>query len=189
MADNYVVEGLKEQQQRLDQLLASNPDMEKRVQDIIRKILKYVRKDISEDIGTALADDPRKAYRAVKTAVYRRILGGSVSILNKRRSSGKTTSYEPPRTLRPGQRGGNRVPRGQRTQQVMSYDGIDRAFILRFVNSGTTKRTAGSRGGKLSGNREDITGRNFFGPSAQRAMTSALADLENEFNTLFREMA
>ena len=135
---SITLEGLKEEREMLDRLLASNPDMEKRMQDIIRKVLSYARAEVSKGAKSSIPNDPRNAYKAVKTAIYKRILGGSVSILNRRRASGRTSNYEPPRTLQPGQRGGNRVPRGARTQQLMSYEGADRAFILRFLNSGTS---------------------------------------------------
>ena len=111
------VEGLREEREMLDRLLASNPDMEKRMQDIIRKVLKYARAEVSKGAKSSIPNDPRHAYKAVKTSIYKRILGGNVSILNRRRASGKTSNYEPPRTLQPGQRGGNRVPRGARTQR------------------------------------------------------------------------
>ena len=38
-------------------------------------------KTISGDISTKIKNDPRQAYKAVKSAVYRRILGGNVSLL------------------------------------------------------------------------------------------------------------
>lgn len=183
------VEGLREEREMLDRLLMSNPDMEKRMQDLIRKVLRYARNEVSKGAKSNLPDDPRHAYKAVKTSIYKRILGGSVSILNRRRASGKQSTYEPPRTLQPGQRGGNRVPRGARTQQVMSYEGADRAFILRFLNSGTQPRMAGSRGGRLTGSRGNIKARNWFEPVAQQALNQAIERLEQEFYTLVRQQA
>jgi hypothetical protein len=130
-----------------------------------------------------MKSDPRQAYKAVKSAVYKRILGGSVSILNRKNAKGGG-SYEPPRKLRQGQRGGNRVPRSQRTQQVMSYEGADRAFILRFLNAGTDVREAGTRSGRMSGNRGRIAPRNFFANSSHTAMQKAAEQL----STLIDEM-
>lgn len=152
MADNFEIDGFVKQREELERLMMSNPDMEKRVQNLIRKVLMAARKAVANQAKSEMSSDPRQAYKAVKTAVYKRILGGSVSILDKRRA-GAPGNYEPPRKLRPGQRGGNRVPRGQRTQQLMSYQGASRAFVLRFINQGTGERTAGTRGGGLSGNR------------------------------------
>ena len=189
MADisgQFQVDGLVKQRKELEQMLSSNPDMEKRLQKVIRKVLMQARKQVSQSAQGAMKSDPRQAYKAVKTSVYRRILGGSVSLLNKRRA-GAPGNYEPPRTLQPKQRGGNRVKRGQRTQQVMSYQGADRAFILRFLNQGTSQRIAGTRGGHLTGNRGSIAARNFFSTSSHKAMQQAAADLDKLIDDMIRK--
>ena len=189
MADisgQFQVDGLVKQRKELEQMLSSNPDMEKRLQKVIRKVLMQARKQVSQSAQGAMKSDPRQAYKAVKTAVYRRILGGSVSLLNKRRA-GAPGNYEPPRTLQPKQRGGNRVKRGQRTQQVMSYQGADRAFILRFINQGTSQRIAGTRGGHLTGNRGSIAARNFFSTSSHRALQQAAADLDKMIDDMIKK--
>ena len=130
----------------------------------------------------------------VLPAVYDKILGGNVNILNSRRAHG-VTSYVPTRKLdaNPKQRGGNRVKRSPRTQQIMNYEGRDRGFILRFVNSGTKTRVIGfrntqkgnrskyesrvtriSRGMKAgTGNRGSIAPRNWFMSSAESALGAA----------------
>lgn len=176
ISGQFQVDGLVKQRKELEQMLSSNPDMEKRLQKVIRKVLMQARKTVMDSIQFKHGD-PRDARKAVKTAVYRRILGGSVSLLNKRRA-GAAGNYEPPRTLQPNQRGGNRVKRGQRTQQVMSYQGASRAFVLRFINQGTSQRTAGTRGGHLSGNRGSISARNFFSSSSRQALQQAAAELD-----------
>lgn len=186
MADNFEIDGFVKQREELERLMMSNPDMEKRVQKLIRKVLMQARKAVANQAKSEMSSDPRQAYKAVKTAVYRRILGGSVSILNKRRA-GAPGSYEPPRKLRQGQRGGNRVPRGQRTQQMMSYQGADRAMILRWLNQGTGERTAGTRGGHLSGNRGSIAARNFFSSSSHRAMQQAADQLTKLIDDMIKQ--
>ena len=189
MADitgNIEVDGLVKQREELERLMMGNPQMEKRVQKLIRKVLMAARKQVSQSAKGAMRSDPRQVYKAVKTSVYRRILGGSVSILNKRKA-GAPGNYEPPRKLRPGQRGGNRVPRGSRTQQVMSYRGEDRSFILRFLSQGTEQRTAGTRGGRLSGNRGSIAPRNFFGNSSHRALQQAAAELDKLIDEMIKQ--
>ena len=186
MADNFEIDGFVKQREELERLMMSNPDMEKRVQKLIRKVLMEARMVVANQAKSEMSSDPRQAYKAVKTTVYRRILGGSVSILNKRRS-GAPGSYEPPRKLRQGQRGGNRVPRGQRTQQVMSYQGADRAFVLRFLNQGTGERTSGTRGGRLGGNRGSIAARNFFSSSSQRAMQQAVDQLTKLIDDMIKQ--
>jgi hypothetical protein len=188
-----------EQQKVLEAALSTNPKTQKALQKLIRKALMQARSELSDYIKTKLAnDDPRGAARAVRTSVYKKILGGNINILNSKKAHG-TKSYEPPRTLRPGQRGGNRRPRSQRTNTVMHYAGEDRQFILRFVDSGTKQRAIErltevkrkSGGSKFVwrqdaskyGNRGSIAARNFFktgaDPRLKRAM-EYLADLINE---------
>lgn len=202
--ENVQIDGLVKQRQELEKLMMSNPATEKRVQGLIRKVLLEARKQISNQAKYDIHSDPRNAYKAVKTAVYKRILGGSVSILNKRRA-GATSLYEPPRTLQQGQRGGNRRLRSQRTEQLMSYQGADRGFILRFLNAGTQNRVIeftsdphrskvnrGSQGGDVrkyglttnTGARGRIAPRNFFANSSQTAMMKAAEQL----GTLIDEM-
>lgn len=188
MADlrgGFEVDGLVKQREDLERLLMSNPAMEKKVQGLIRKVLMVARREIGKQIPFEHGD-PRQAYKAVKTSVYRQILGGNVSILNKRRA-GSPGSYEPPRKLRPGQRGGNRVPRGERTDTVMHYQGADRAFVLRFLNAGTQQREAGTRGGRLSGNRGNIKPRNFFEPASHQALRNAADQLSHLIDDLIKQ--
>ena len=188
-----------EQQKVLEAALSTNPKTQKALQKLIRKALMEARASLSDYIKTKLDnDDPRGAARAVRTSVYRKILGGNINILNSKKSHG-TNNYEPPRTLRPGQRGGNRRPRSQRTNTVMHYAGEDRQFILRFVDSGTKQRAIerqmefklASGGSKFKwvqdaskyGNRGSIAARNFFKTGADprlRRATEYLADLINE---------
>lgn len=201
MADitgNIQVDGLVKQREELERLMMGNPQMEKRVQKLIRKVLMHARSEIGKGIKFDKGD-PRQAYKAVKTAVYRQILGGSVSILNKRRAGTQFSNYEPPRTLKAGQRGGNRRPRSQRTADLIHYAGPDRGFVLRFLNAGTQGRAIdfkydearehvhrGSRGGNIkkygetinTGSRGNIKPRNFFGQLAPSAMNRAAAELE-----------
>jgi hypothetical protein len=150
--------------------------------------------------------DPRHAYKAVKTAVYRQILGGSVSILRKRRAGTQFSNYEPPRTLKAGQRGGNRRPRSQRTADLIHYAGPDRGFVLRFLNAGTQGRAIefkydearenvhqGSQGGHKygktinTGSRGNIKPRNFFGQLAPSAMNRAADQLTKLIDDMIKE--
>ena len=186
IAGAFEVDGLIKQREDLERLMMSNPEMEKKVQGLIRKVLLIARREISNIAKANIQSDPRNAYKAVKTAVYKRILGGSVSILN-RRKHGAMFLYEPPRKLRPGQRGGNRVPRSARTEAVMSYQGADRAWILRILNQGTTDRMAGSRNGRLSGNRGRIASRNFFSNNSQQIMQRAADDLSQLIDELIKK--
>lgn len=190
ISGQFEVDGLVKQRKELEQMLSSNPDMEKRLQKVIRKVLMQARRDVMDSIQFK-DGDPRQARKAVKTAVYRRILGGSVSLLNKRKA-GAAGSYEPPRKGSTG-RGGNRRRRSRDTQRMMGYKGSDRAFVLRFLNQGTAgrnienfatnpKREEWPSVKKWSehpntGNRGSIAPRNFFSTSSHTAMQKAAEQL------------
>ena len=203
MADitgQFEVDGLVKQRKELEQMLSSNPDMEKRLQKLIRKVLMQARKFIMDGIKFDHGD-PRQARKAVKTAVYRRILGGSVSLLNKRRA-GAAGSYEPPRKGSTG-RGGNRRQRSRDTQRMMGYQGSDRAFVLRFLNQGTAgrnidnfatdpKREEWPSVKKWSkhpntGNRGSIAPRNFFSSSSHQALQQAAAELDKLIDEMIKK--
>lgn len=207
ITDNFQVEGFVEQKKELEKLMMSNPAMEKKVQGLIRKVLGEVRKHMGTAAKDAMQSDPRQAYKAVKMAVYKRILGGNVSILQKKRAIGGGT-YTPTRTLRTGQRGGNRRLRSERTMKLESYVGSDRGFVLRFLNSGTKPRGInftsdearehvhrGSQGGDLkkygktinTGNRGNIAPRNFFGNRSHMEMEQAAKNLEALIDNLIKQ--
>lgn len=191
--------------------MMSNPAMEKKVQGLIKKVLGVVRKSMTQSARDAMDKDPRRASSAVRMMVYKRILGGNVNILQKRRASGGGGTYTPTRTLRSGQRGGNRRERSERTMKLESYTGSDRGFVLRFLNAGTQDRVVrfnpnsarehvhrGSQGGDRkkygktinTGYRGRITPRNFFGNRSHQEMEKAAQNLERMIDELIqKEMA
>lgn len=195
--DAFEVEGLVQQKKKLEELMMTNPEMEKKVKNIIRKVLCEVQKALQERASEAIkGPDPRKAYKAVKYVVYRQILGGSVSLLNNRKA-GEKKEIVPQRN--PSHRGGNRRKRTQRTIDLQSYYGADRAFILRFINNGTGNRaikfTPNEKRKKdkwnkhpNTGNRKKIEARNFFNGDVHMkqaaSQISKLVDIliEEEFN-------
>lgn len=182
MAGNGIqIEGFIEQRKELEQLLTSNPEMEKKIQAIVRKALALARRMTAPAARSAMNSDPRQSYKAVRSMVYRQILGGNINILNKKRAGGGGNSYEPVRTLQQGQRGGNRRPRSQRTEQIDSYSGGDRGFILRFVNDGTSQRST------KYGNRGAITARNWFGASSQAAIDKAVEFFSQQIDQLIKQ--
>ena len=194
MSDTVEITGLAEQRKRLEQLLTDNPDMKRRLQGCIRKILLEARANLSKEAqsGLEMQADPRRAYKAIRSAVYRRILGGQVNILSPRRAAaGGKSSYEPPRN--PSKRGGNRRTRSDRTKDMMKYEGSQRGFVLRFLNQGTQQRYAGyGRNGNNArqreiylkhhadgrGNRGSITARNWFGPKSTQELNAAADDFQ-----------
>lgn len=151
-----------EQQRALEAELSTSPKAQTVLRKIIRKYVKEARTQVVNGIHFKNGD-PRKTAWAVRTAVYKKVLGANINIFNSRKAHG-SNSYEPPRKLRQGQRGGNRLLRNRDTERSMHYAPQDRGFILRFVNSGTADRTTryGSRGA--------IAARNFFRPLGDRAM-------------------
>ena len=208
--DAFEIDGFVQQRKELEALLMSNPQMEKKVQGLIRKVLLAARKSLGDAAKQpdVMKSDPRQAYKAIKTSVYRQILGGNVSLYRKKRASNTGGNYEAPTTLRPGQRGGNRRPRSGRTKQLQSYMGSDRGFILRFLEAGTQERSIkftpdearenvrrGSRGGNLrkygktinTGTRGKISARNFFGTSSQQAMEKAAQQLAQYIDDLIKK--
>jgi hypothetical protein len=188
MADNGTIEitGLEERIKKFSEASTNNPMMRKRINEVIRQALAKVRKNLQNDAqsGLDMKSDPRKAHKAVKMAVYRRIFGGNISILSPRRA-GTMKLYEPPRkgTSDPKGRGGNRMKRSGRTTQMMSYNGGDRWMVLQWLNDGTNVRYAGSgrNGRNMSGkrgNRGSIGARNWFGSKSTQELQNAAADLD-----------
>ena len=180
------------QKQVLEAALSTNPKTVKALQKLIDQALAEVRPQVLAAIRGQLGEDPREAVRSVRRVTYRKILGGDLNIKDMKRKAGQPTTYEPARKLHTGQRGGNRVPRGRRTDQVMHYGPNDRGWILRMVNSGTGRRMAGTRNGRLSGNRGSIAARHFFKNAAEPAIARAASILEEmidrEFTAMLNEM-
>lgn len=90
------------------------------------------------------------------------------------------------------------MKRSRRTQQILNYSGLDREFIMRFVDSGTKQRFVGFRnamssnknryletkrsydaGGTRTGNRGHIDARGFFQRYGERALEIAADKLAN----------
>lgn len=174
-----------EQRKVLEQALSTNPKTQKALQKLIQQVLKDAREQVVNATRGALDSDPRGAAQSIRRVVYKKLLGANLNILNMRRRAGNPTNYEPPRKLdlNPHQRGGNRVPRGSRTNTVMHYGPHDRGWILRIVNSGTGEREAGIKGGRLSGSRGRIAPRNFFGSEATSALGKAADNLAHLIDT------
>ena len=201
------IKGIDELEKKLTKMRTEDPTFEKRLRGAIREILKEARKELSSDAKENLQSDPRSAYKAVRSSVYKRLFGGQVNILPSRRA-GAMRLYEPSRTLTAGQWGGNRRPRSKRTTDLMSYQGKDRGFILRFLNAGTGDRTInfkndpsreyvdrGRRGGNLqkygktinTGKRGSIAARNWFGSASQRELQAAAGKLQKLIDKIINE--
>ena len=184
-----------EQKQILEKALSTNPKTQKALQKLIRKAIMEARAKVVDAANDAIENDPRHAARAVRTAVYKKILGANINIYNSRKAHG-STSYEPPRKGVSG-RGGNRRSRSERTRKVMGYEALDRGFILRWINDGMTKtrpRTINfeyNENRKVdkwnkhpnTGNRGSIAARHFFRGAGERALVQAVDALANMIDT------
>ena len=175
------------EQQKLERLMTTNPKTEKALRELLRQVIIQARVDVMRSV-TFDNGDPRQSRRAIRTTVYKKILGANINIYNSRRSHG-VQRYMQPHTLRPGQRGGNRLKPSQRTLQLQSYAPEDRGFILRFVNSGTSDRYIGGRNDQLSvnhtgrGYRGHISGTHFFRNIGEVALTRAADNLATLIDT------
>ena len=173
-------EGIEEVRNQLAALSVGNPKFHAKVESIMHKALAIIKKDIQDNAKSVMRDDPRQAYKAVVYTVYRRVLGGNVNILN-RRSRLAPTSYQRPRTLRPGQRGGNRRKQSEKTKRMESYQSFDRSFILYFMNTGTSQRKT------KHGNRGRARGKRFFSQGARAGSAKATAFITQTVDRLWKE--
>ena len=186
-ADNVVI---LQEQKALEAALSTNPKTQKALQKLVREVVLDARRKVVNSIQFDNGD-PRNTRQAIRTTVYRKILGGNINILNSKKTHGKN-SYRTPKTSRGKKRGGNRMSRSVRTQQILDYSGLDREFIMRFVDSGTKQRFVGFRnamssnhnrylqtkdrwdaGKTRTGNRGAIAARGFFARYGERAMEMA----------------
>ena len=193
--DAFTIEGYEEQMKQLKQMMTDDPTFRRRINAVLSQVLKEARKAISDDAKNVVKNDPRHAYKAVRSAVYKRILGGQVNILQKRKA-GTPTNYRKPLKGLPN-RGGNRWGRSQRTKDLEGYEGADRGFVLRFINAGTadrgilsytdrtgTRHSLGSASSQniktraLTGNRGSIAPRNWFGGASHAALEKASLQLQ-----------
>lgn len=181
MAETIEITGLEERIQSFGKIATNNPVMQKRIQEVIRNALAGVRRHLQSQskAGLQMQSDPRGTYKAIRMSVYKKIFGGNVSILSSRRTHGATT-YKPSRKLdqNPKQRGGNRIPRSPKTDRTMSYSGIDREFVMRFLDVGTSDRTT------RYGNRGNIPGRDWFGRASKQEVEKAALLLDNMINDI-----
>ena len=177
----------------LQAAMTTDPKMRKAIQHHIREELWKARKEMINSINFANGD-PRQSLRAIRNSVYDKILGGQINIKKAKSEHAGGNSYTTPRKLTPGQRGGNRRPRSERTEQINRGSALDRGWILNILNKGTKTRVIGfrntvkanrtrydnrvyriGRGDKArTGNRGSIAARNWFMPAAEKALSTAM---------------
>ena len=177
----------------LQAAMTTDPKMRKAIQQHIREAIWEARKEMINSVSFANGD-PRQSLRAIRNSVYDKILGGQINIRKFKTEHGGGSGYTPPRKLVPGQRGGNRRPRSERTEQINRGSPLDRQWILNILNKGTKTRVIGFRNtvkanrprydnlvyrigrGDTSrtGNRGSIAARNWFMPAAESALSQAM---------------
>ena len=168
-----------EASQQLDNLLVKG--MEKEIRDIVKKVLRDARASLSRHAKNITGTDPRLAYQAVNYSVYKQILGGNVNIAPSRKGGAQMREYNKPRTLRPGQVGGNRRLVSQDTKSRESYYGASRGFVLRFLNAGTKVRET------RYGRRGSIAARNWFPGASQQQLEMAADALTKYIDQLIQQ--
>ena len=174
------VYGFIETDEMFGHMMTTDPSLARNLRKYIKQVLKEARKNLTQDAKNYLENDPRKAARAVKFAVYKTAFGGTLSILAKRKSGPK---YKLIRHRKldenPRQRGGNRRPRiDDNRNRLDYYFGADRGFVLRFISSGTVPRMS------RFGNRGMIPQKAWFGHTAPWHIETAaqkVAEAINEY--------
>ena len=171
---------------QLDKLLTTDKKMEAKVQKIVRKILGIV---VARMRGQMSNVSTKEAYRAIRKSVYKKVLGGNVNIITPRWAAGKRAPLPPVRhrletetNSKGNHRGGNRIPRSRRTEDLLTYWGSDRGFIMRFLNNGTPRRdTNGVRSvGRIAGN-------NWFGRMSQNELERVAQQFDELMDKLINE--
>lgn len=173
------------QAKRIEQLMTDNPDLRKKIQDVIRQDMWKARNAVVRNVASVFDNgDPAEARRAIRNIVYEQILGGNLNIRNMKQGTAcwKVRQIDRKVDLNPHMRGGNRIKRSFKTVRMHGYEGKARGMILRWVDQGTDDRET------RYGNRGSITPRNFFQPTAEAAL-SVIAQhiaqmIENEMQNM-----
>ena len=153
----------------------------------MRKLVKMAREEVAAKAEASIPNDPRKTAHAIRSTVYRAVLGGNLNLLSSRKAG--TPGPIPPvrhkldyeTNSKGNHRGGNRMPRSRRTTQMLGYRGFDRIFVLRFLDGGTTSRIS------HGGNRGSIASRNWFQNAGTQAFNNAAQNLESLIDELIQE--
>lgn len=196
------VTGLDALDKKLAQLKTDSPGFEKRIRGVIKKILGEARANLRKDAaeGLDMKSDPRHAYKAIRFAVYKKIFGGQVNILQSRKA-GAETNYKPQRkgTSDKYGRGGNRRIRTSRN--LDKYEGVDRGFIIRWLNNGMTKTnprrikfTENDRRhvdkwnhNPNTGNRGAIAPRNWFRGASLQELQKVAGEMDELINKIIKD--
>lgn len=147
--------------------ISTNDELREKVRSVVRDELSVLRE---KGKSAAMRAGAGSASGGVLRCSYSQRLGGSIHILGgKKKYSNDSRSYTP----------GTQRRVSQRTMQINRYSGADRAFILRFLNSGTKnpreveRPSTSGRGSRSTwGRRGGIEGKNFFAQLESAAMSA-----------------
>jgi len=197
MEIKFDVQGLMQHKKTLEALMLhmenggsrSLDGGEKSLYNSIRRYMADAETELRKlTIGTmGIAHDPRASRYGVsrdKVKSKKGMIRGQIKIFQPKTAGSMTSTYVQPRKLdqNPHQRGGNRVPRSARTQKMLDYGPRDRGFILRFLEGGTGQRTAGTRNGRLHGNRGSIAPRHYFSRSVNQHIDVVMQHLAEKID-------
>lgn len=184
----------------LEGLMTKNPEAVKRIQGVIGELLLQARNEVASDVKAIYPE--HESWRSIRRVVFNKLLGGNINIMDMQRG---TASWRiPPKKQQPpGKRGGNRSVRSLETAKRQGYEGKARGFILRFQEQGTPnerktrfKFNENRHEDKWNkhpntGYRGNIAPRNFFEPSAERALSKVAKELgkviDEEMQKMYQE--
>lgn len=136
------MEGAEQVTAALERLQSYRLMGEKQLRKVIQAHVSKIRRHISASARANMKNgDPRKAANAVKAMVYKSMIGFNVNLFprkNKGAGGGGSVMVQMGGT-RSGA-GGNRWKRSPRTNAIDSYQGGERDFILRWIETGTSER-------------------------------------------------
>ena len=165
---------IEQMRKQLANMSASEINKKATQQRIVDTQLKRVQKATQQAAKGALGADRMQAYKGVRMVKYKSIFGGNVNILSK--PGGVTIDSSVYNRVSPRYR-------SERTKMMQSYYGASRSFVLRWIQAGTTSRTAGTnysnKGG--SGNRGAILARDF--------MRTGRNEMQNAADMIVRQLA
>lgn len=201
MATKHIdIEGLDDVKRKLQQLdFANNKKAQRKLHNLISYSLRRGVKAARRAAQGMTGNDPRKTFLGIRSLTWRGgtrggsdTFGGNISMLARMRAARKpdpASSYRPPRTLREGQRGGNRMKRSASTERMDSYSGLDRQMIFMWNSNGAKRPGGGSRRYSDSGlarpaRRGNIAPRGWF----TRVAPIGLAEAEAYFGKRWPEV-
>lgn len=188
--------GVKLQEKNLERMMTSNPETRKAIQELIRETMWEARNATAHEVQGIIGNKGQSA-RSIRNIVFKKILGGNVNILNKKRGEAKWRVTQPKRKVdaNPHMWGGNRRKRGFITIRNQGYEPTARGFILRFLNDGTNQRFIGGRN-KYKSNTEYLNriesgrgnrGRIIRGDFFERIARQQLGDAAEKLSKMVEE--